>query len=60
MTKQPEPVSTRVLMEQCWDELEPDPNRVQVLIGQLRRKLHDPPIIETVLRRGYRLIPPRP
>lgn len=52
-----EVVSRSELIERCWDEYtEPMSNAVDVLIGQLRRKLGAPPLIETVRGAGYRLI----
>lgn len=51
-----EVVSRSELIEHCWDEVtEPMSNAVDVLIGQLRRKLGAPPLIETVRGAGYRL-----
>ncbi|MCX4748736.1 response regulator transcription factor [Kitasatospora sp. NBC_01287] len=47
------------LIESCWDERhEPMSNVVDVLIGQLRRRLGPPDPIETVRGAGYRLIDP--
>ena len=44
------------LVEHCWDELTtPMSNAVDVVVSQLRRKLGEPPVIETV--RGGRLSP---
>jgi DNA-binding response OmpR family regulator len=57
MSRHPEPVPTRTLIQECWDGVDADPNKVQVLMGQLRRKLHDPPMIHTVRGTGYRLAP---
>jgi DNA-binding response OmpR family regulator len=49
-------VSRTDLIEQCWDELtEPMSNVVDVLIGQLRRKLGEPSVLHTVRGVGYRL-----
>ncbi|WP_022926721.1 response regulator transcription factor [Patulibacter americanus] len=49
-------VSRTTLIERCWDELsEPMSNVVDVLIGQLRRRLGAPDPIETVRGVGYRL-----
>jgi DNA-binding response OmpR family regulator len=46
------------LVEHCWDRLTtPMSNAVDVVIGQLRRKLGDPPLIATVRGVGYRLEP---
>lgn len=42
------------LLEQVWDEnADPFTKTVQVTIGRLRRKLGDPPVIETVPGAGY-------
>jgi len=50
------PLSTRELLERGWDEyVEPDGRVVKVTISRLRRKLGDPPAIETVARAGYRI-----
>ena len=44
------------LVARCWDELsEPSSNVVDVLVGQLRRRLGRPELIETVRGVGYRL-----
>ena len=44
------------LVERCWDEMsEPSSNVVDVLVGQLRRKLGAADLVETVRGVGYRL-----
>jgi DNA-binding response OmpR family regulator len=49
-------VSAEELMERVWDDrLDPFSNAVRVTIQTLRRKLGDPPVIATVVGRGYRL-----
>ena len=49
-------VSTEQLLEQVWDEFaDPFTNAVAVAVMRLRRKLGDPPLIETVIGGGYRL-----
>jgi DNA-binding response OmpR family regulator len=49
-------VSAEDLLEQAWDEnADPFTNAVRVTIMTLRKKLGEPPIIETVPRVGYRL-----
>ncbi len=49
-------VSSEELLEQAWDEhADPFTNTVRVTVMTLRRKLGDPPVVHTVLRRGYRL-----
>jgi DNA-binding response OmpR family regulator len=50
------PVSAEELLEHVWDEhADAFSNTVAVTIGRLRRKLGDPPLIETVVGVGYRL-----
>ena len=50
------PVTTRQLLARGWDEyVDPDGNVVKVTISRLRRKLGDPPLIETVPNAGYRI-----
>jgi DNA-binding response OmpR family regulator len=50
------PVSSRALVARGWDEyIDPDGSVVKVTISRLRRKLGDPPLIETVARSGYRI-----
>jgi DNA-binding response OmpR family regulator len=50
------PVSTRELLRRGWDEyVDPDGKVVKVTISRLRRKLGEPPVIETVSRAGYRM-----
>jgi DNA-binding response OmpR family regulator len=49
-------VSAEELMERVWDDrLDPFSNAVRVTVLTLRRKLGDPPVITTVVGRGYRL-----
>jgi two-component system, OmpR family, response regulator VanR len=49
-------VSPEALVEQVWDEqLDPLSNTVRMTVMTLRRKLGDPPLIETVRGSGYRL-----
>ena len=49
-------VSAEELLEKVWDEnIDPFTNAVRVAIMTLRRKLGDPPVIETVTGVGYRL-----
>ncbi|MER7468927.1 response regulator transcription factor [Streptomyces sp. NPDC097981] len=61
MLRAGEVVSRTDLIERCWDEnAEPLSNVVDVLIGQLRRKLGPPEIISTVRGVGYRLADPAP
>jgi DNA-binding response OmpR family regulator len=50
------PVPTRELLARGWDEyVDPDGSVVKVTISRLRRKLGDPPVIETVPHGGYRI-----
>ncbi len=49
-------VSAEELLERVWDEhADPFTNAVRVTIMHLRRKLGDPPVIETVIGEGYRI-----
>jgi DNA-binding response OmpR family regulator len=49
-------VSAEELLEHVWDaHSDPFSNTVAVTVGRLRRKLGDPPLIETVIGVGYRL-----
>ena len=50
------PVSAEQLLEHVWDaHADPFSNAVAVTVGRLRRKLGNPPLIETVVGVGYRL-----
>lgn len=49
-------VSSEQLLEKAWDEhIDPFTNVVRVTMMTLRKKLGDPPVIETVPGVGYRL-----
>jgi DNA-binding response OmpR family regulator len=49
-------VSAEELLERVWDEAaDPFTTVVKVTISRLRRKLGDPPVIETVAQAGYRV-----
>ncbi len=49
-------VTAEELLEKAWDEnADPFTNAVRVAVMTLRRKLGDPPVIETVPGAGYRL-----
>jgi DNA-binding response OmpR family regulator len=49
-------LSTEELLARAWDEAaDPFSNVVKVTISRLRRKLGDPPIIETLPGAGYRI-----
>src|SRR2546421_1914941 len=50
-------VSAEQLLERVWDEhTDPFTNVVRMTIMTLRRKLGDPPVVETVIGVGYRLM----
>jgi DNA-binding response OmpR family regulator len=49
-------VSAEELLERAWDEAaDPFTNTVKVTVSRLRRKLGNPPLIETVAHAGYRI-----
>ena len=49
-------VSAEDLLERVWDiNVDPFSNTVSVTIARLRRKLGEPPLIETLIGSGYRL-----
>jgi DNA-binding response OmpR family regulator len=49
-------VSAEEMLERVWDEMaDPFTTAVKVTISRLRRKLGDPPVIETVAQAGYRI-----
>ncbi|NUW37417.1 response regulator transcription factor [Nonomuraea sp. SMC257] len=49
-------VSAEQLLERAWDEFaDPFTQTVKVTVSRLRRKLGDPPLIETVQQAGYRI-----
>lgn len=49
-------VSAEELLERAWDEhADPFTNVVRMTIMTLRRKLGDPPVVETVIGAGYRM-----
>jgi len=49
-------VSPESLLERVWDAAaDPFSNTVKVTVSRLRRKLGDPPLIETVPEAGYRI-----
>jgi DNA-binding response OmpR family regulator len=50
-------VSSEALLERVWDEhVDPFTNTVRVTVMNLRRKLGQPMVIETVIGTGYRLV----
>ena len=50
------PVSAEELLERVWDEAtDPFTTTVKATVNRLRAKLGDPPMIETVRERGYRI-----
>jgi DNA-binding response OmpR family regulator len=49
-------LSAEDLLAQVWDEnADPFTNTVQVTMSRLRRKLGEPPAIETIASLGYRM-----
>jgi DNA-binding response OmpR family regulator len=49
-------VSAEELLEHVWGaDIDPFSNIVSVTLTRLRRKLGDPPLIETVIGKGYRM-----
>src|SRR5215469_15642947 len=49
-------VSAEELLERVWDEMaDPFSSAVKVTMSRLRRKLGEPPVIETVAQAGYRV-----
>jgi DNA-binding response OmpR family regulator len=49
-------VAAEELLERVWDEFaDPFTNAVKITVSRLRRKLGDPPVIETVDKAGYRI-----
>lgn len=56
MEASPAYLSAEDLLEKVWDEMaDPFTKTVQVTIGRLRRRLGEPPVIETLPRAGYRI-----
>src|SRR5580658_859106 len=50
------PVSAEELLERVWDEAtDPFTTTVKATVNRLRAKLGDPPMIETIRERGYRI-----
>lgn len=50
-------VSAEELFEQAWDDrADPFTASVRVIMSRLRAKLGDPPLIDTVVTKGYRLV----
>jgi DNA-binding response OmpR family regulator len=49
-------VSAEELLERAWDEMaDPFSTAVKVTVSRLRRKLGQPPVIETIAQAGYRI-----
>lgn len=49
-------VSAEELLEHVWDaHVDPFSNIVSVTMARLRRKLGDPPLVDTVVGKGYRM-----
>jgi DNA-binding response OmpR family regulator len=56
---EPSVVSAEDLLEQAWDEnADPFTNTVSVTISRLRRKLGEPPAIQTIPKVGYQITSP--
>jgi DNA-binding response OmpR family regulator len=56
LTAQGRVVPAEELLERVWDEeADPTTTAVKVTLSRLRRKLGEPPIIETVAKSGYRI-----
>jgi DNA-binding response OmpR family regulator len=54
-------VSAETLLDKVWDEhADPFTNAIRITVGTLRRKLGDPPLIDTVTGAGYRIRQCRP
>ena len=52
-------VSSEELLEKAWDEhADPLTTSVRVIVSRLRTKLGDPPLIETLVTKGYRMREP--
>jgi DNA-binding response OmpR family regulator len=50
-------VSAETLLERVWDEhADPFTNTVRTTVYNLRRKLGEPPLVETVIGAGYRMV----
>lgn len=50
-------VSAEDIFEQAWDDrADPFTASVRVIVSRLRSKLGDPPLIDTVVTKGYRLV----
>jgi DNA-binding response OmpR family regulator len=59
MASAPAVVSQEQLLDRVWDEYaDPFTNTVRVTVNRLRRKLGDPPVIETLVGSGYRIAVP--
>ena len=49
-------MSAEELLERAWDDqIDPFTGVVRMTMMKLRRKLGDPPVIETVVGEGYRI-----
>jgi DNA-binding response OmpR family regulator len=49
-------ISAENLLERVWDEnADPFTNAVRITVGTLRKKLGQPPLIETIVGAGYRI-----
>ena len=56
LVAQGRPVSAEELLERVWDQAtDPFTTTVKATINRLRAKLGDPPLIDTLRERGYRI-----
>jgi len=56
LSEQGRVVPAEEILERVWDEMaDPFTSAVKVTMSRLRRKLGDPPVIETVAQAGYRI-----
>jgi DNA-binding response OmpR family regulator len=56
LTAEGRPVSAEELLERVWDQAtDPFTTTVKATVNRLRAKLGEPPLIETVRERGYRI-----
>jgi len=56
LTAEGRPVSAEELLERVWDQAtDPFTTTVKATINRLRAKIGDPPLIETIRERGYRI-----
>lgn len=59
LSSQGQVVSSEELLERVWDEhTDPFTNAIRITVMTLRRKLGDPPVIDTVVGVGYQMVEP--